>query len=147
VIAFPALPAENLRLDRPLLLSRVSRFAPINANCAPLTAQTARRLAPTGRAFAFMDIKWEFVKRFKDELGYKSALAWPIFQREGSELIVYFMIHATDHSEAPKPTEGKTGNILRHGVFVLGRIARGQKERGVIQAVWFFTFGSPTRAS
>src|SRR5438132_9773111 len=48
-----ALPAENLRLDRPLLLSRVSRFAPINANCAPLTARTARRLAPLGRAFAF----------------------------------------------------------------------------------------------
>src|SRR5882762_10767499 len=53
VISFLALPAENLRLDRPLLLSRVSRFAPINANCAPLTAQTARRLAPPGRAFAF----------------------------------------------------------------------------------------------
>src|SRR5216684_3230622 len=48
-----ALPAENLRLDRPLLLSRVSRFAPINANCAPLTARTAKRLAPPGRAFAF----------------------------------------------------------------------------------------------
>jgi len=26
-----ALPAENLRLDRPLLLSRLSRFAPMNA--------------------------------------------------------------------------------------------------------------------
>src|SRR6266849_7021822 len=49
----PALPAENLRLDRPLLLSRVSRFASINANFAPLTARTARRLAPPGRAFAF----------------------------------------------------------------------------------------------
>src|ERR1700720_2072445 len=48
-----ALPAHNLRLDRPLLPSRVSRFAPINANCAPLTARTARRLAPPGRAFAF----------------------------------------------------------------------------------------------
>src|SRR5437016_10793169 len=53
VTVLPALPAENLRLDRPLLLSRVSRFAPINANCAPLTARTARRLASTGRAFAF----------------------------------------------------------------------------------------------
>ncbi len=53
VTVLPALPAENLRLDRPLLLSRVSRFAPINANCAPLTARTARRLAPLGRAFAF----------------------------------------------------------------------------------------------
>src|SRR3989449_10231658 len=51
--SFSALPAENLRLDRPLLLSRVSRFAPINANRAPLTARTARRLAPPGRAFAF----------------------------------------------------------------------------------------------
>src|SRR5438874_10254741 len=51
--SFSALPAENLRLDRPLLLSRVSRFAPINANCAPLTARTARRFAPVGRAFAF----------------------------------------------------------------------------------------------
>ena len=53
VTVLPALPAENLRLDRPLLLSRVSRFAPINANCAPLTARTARRLAAPGRAFAF----------------------------------------------------------------------------------------------
>src|SRR5437016_11261712 len=53
VTVLPALPAENLRLDRPLLLSRVSRFAPINANCAPLTARTASRLPPPGRAFAF----------------------------------------------------------------------------------------------
>ena len=48
------------------------------------------------------EIKCEFVKRFKDELGYKSALAWPIYKQEGSDLIVYFMIHATDHAEAPK---------------------------------------------
>src|SRR6266849_6290805 len=47
-----AFPAESLRLDRPLLLSRVFRFAPINANCAPLTAWTAARLAPPGRVFA-----------------------------------------------------------------------------------------------
>src|SRR5437016_13864788 len=51
VTVLPALPAENLRLDRPLLLSRVSRFAPINANCAPLTARTARRLARKGICF------------------------------------------------------------------------------------------------
>jgi len=47
-------------------------------------------------------IKCEFVKRFKDELGYKSVMAWPIFKKEESKLIVYYMIHATDHSEAPK---------------------------------------------
>jgi len=29
-------------------------------------------------------------------------MAWPIYRQEGSKLIVYFMIHATDHSEAPK---------------------------------------------
>src|SRR5204863_4386351 len=40
-----------LRLDRPPALSRVSRFAPINANGAPLTARTASRLASLGRAF------------------------------------------------------------------------------------------------
>lgn len=47
-------------------------------------------------------IKCEIVKRFKAELGYKSALAWPIYKQCGSKLIVYFMIHATDHAEAPK---------------------------------------------
>ena len=47
-------------------------------------------------------IKNELVTRFKTELGYKSALAWPIYKQVGSKLIVYFMIHATDHSEAPK---------------------------------------------
>ena len=47
-------------------------------------------------------IKNELVKRFESELGYKSVLAWPIYKQLGSKLIVYFMIHATDHSEAPK---------------------------------------------
>jgi hypothetical protein len=46
---------KNLRLDSPLLLSRwVSRFAPINANCAPLTARTAGRLAPQEIRFPFI---------------------------------------------------------------------------------------------
>jgi len=33
-LPFFALPAENLRLDRPLPLSRLSRFAPMNAKTA-----------------------------------------------------------------------------------------------------------------
>ena len=49
-------------------------------------------------------IKCALVERFKTELGYKSVLAWPIYKQLGSKLIVYFMIHATDHSEAPKLT-------------------------------------------
>ena len=47
-------------------------------------------------------IKSELVNRFKNELNYKSVLAWPIYKQCGSKLIVYFMIHATDHAEAPK---------------------------------------------
>jgi hypothetical protein len=42
------------------------------------------------------------MERFKAELGYKSVMAWPIYDRKGGEFVVYHMIHATDHSEAPK---------------------------------------------
>lgn len=42
-------------------------------------------------------------KRFKEELGYKYVKSWPIYQREnGGGNVMYFMIHASDHSEAPK---------------------------------------------
>lgn len=45
-----------------------------------------------------------FSQRFVGELGYASALAWPIYERTDSGLgkVMYFMIHATDHPEAPK---------------------------------------------
>lgn len=45
-----------------------------------------------------------FSHRFIQELGYASAAAWPIYERADSGLgkIMYFMIHATDHEEAPK---------------------------------------------
>jgi hypothetical protein len=38
------------------------------------------------------------------ELGYATAAAWPIYERADSGLgkVMYFMIHATDHEEAPK---------------------------------------------
>lgn len=42
------------------------------------------------------------VSRFKKELGYKSVKAWPIYERENGGAIMYYMIHATDHPEAPK---------------------------------------------
>jgi three-Cys-motif partner protein len=41
-------------------------------------------------------------KRFRDELGYRSALAWPIRSKEHGGRIHYHMIHASDHEEAPK---------------------------------------------
>ena len=44
-----------------------------------------------------------FIRKFKDELGYRSVKAWPIFQRDaGAGVIMYYMVHATDHEEAPK---------------------------------------------
>jgi three-Cys-motif partner protein len=43
-----------------------------------------------------------FCDRFKDELGYKHAFAWPIFSKEIGGRVMYHMIHATDHDEAPR---------------------------------------------
>jgi len=46
-----------------------------------------------------------FSHRFVRELGYATAAAWPIYERSDSSApgkIMYFMIHATDHHEAPK---------------------------------------------
>jgi hypothetical protein len=57
---------------------------------------------PTLKGLSPEEIKHKLVERFKTELGYKSVLAWPIYKQLDSKLIVYFMIHATDHSEAPK---------------------------------------------
>jgi three-Cys-motif partner protein len=42
-----------------------------------------------------------FAQRFKDDLGYGSVKPWPIYDRQGSARIMYFMIHATDHPAAP----------------------------------------------
>lgn len=42
------------------------------------------------------------MKRLKQEFGYKSVKAWPIFERENGGAIMYYRIHATDHPEGPK---------------------------------------------
>ena len=39
--------------------------------------------------------------RIRDELGYTSVKAWPIYERQNGGKIMYFMIHATDHPAAP----------------------------------------------
>jgi len=41
-------------------------------------------------------------ERFKSELGYTFANAWPIYDKYNSKRVMYHMIHATDHPEAPK---------------------------------------------
>ena len=43
-----------------------------------------------------------FVQRFKQEFAYKSVKAWPIYEKPSGGNIMYYMIHATDHQEAPK---------------------------------------------
>lgn len=45
---------------------------------------------------------WLIADRFRKELGYASVKPWAIFEREGAEgKIMYHMLHATDHPEAP----------------------------------------------
>ena len=41
-------------------------------------------------------------QRFREELGYRWAMPYPIFQKEDGEgAVMYYMIHATDHPVAP----------------------------------------------
>ena len=40
--------------------------------------------------------------RLKTGFGYASVKPMPIFDREGGSRVMYFMIHATDHPEAPR---------------------------------------------
>ena len=54
------------------------------------------------KAWPTDQIRDTLIGRFKSELGYKYALPYPIFEAVGSANIVYYMIHATDHDEAPK---------------------------------------------
>jgi three-Cys-motif partner protein len=39
--------------------------------------------------------------RMKRDLKYQSVKAWPIYERENGGAIMYYMIHATDHPDAP----------------------------------------------
>jgi three-Cys-motif partner protein len=40
--------------------------------------------------------------RFRTELDYKFVTAYPIFKREHNEIVMYEMLHATDHEDAPE---------------------------------------------
>jgi three-Cys-motif partner protein len=40
-------------------------------------------------------------KRFQDDLGYRHTAAFPIYDNPESNRIMYYMIHASDHEEAP----------------------------------------------
>lgn len=51
---------------------------------------------------SYEERKEAFCKRFKEELGYRYVTPWPIYKRQGSGRLMYYMIHASDHEEAPK---------------------------------------------
>jgi three-Cys-motif partner protein len=57
--------------------------------------QALQPLGAWDRAFAFCE-------RFKGELGYVYAHPWPIYSKEQGGRVLYYMIHATDHPDAPK---------------------------------------------
>lgn len=46
-------------------------------------------------------IREQFVKRF-DDLGYAQVTAWPIYSWSSGQQVMYYMIQATDHPDAPK---------------------------------------------
>jgi three-Cys-motif partner protein len=53
------------------------------------------------RNMGSQEILNQVVSRLRDELDYQSVKPWPIFERQNSGNIMYYMIHATDHPEAP----------------------------------------------
>ncbi len=40
-------------------------------------------------------------QRFRAELGYAFVAAYPIFDKDEGDRVMYYMIHASDHDEAP----------------------------------------------
>ena len=52
------------------------------------------------------------VNRFRTELNYASVKPWPIYERESRGKIMYYMIHATDHPEAPTQMSRAYRNTL-----------------------------------
>jgi three-Cys-motif partner protein len=47
------------------------------------------------------DRRDRLVYRMKNELGYWSVKPWPIYQRHDGGIVMYYMIHATDHPDGP----------------------------------------------
>ncbi len=57
-------------------------------------------------AMPSLDRVGHFMTKFRSELGYRSVKPWPIFAKEeGRGAVMYYMMHATDHVEAPKLME------------------------------------------
>jgi len=56
-----------------------------------------------------------FMERFKSDLQYKYVTPWPIREKQdGGGHLMYYMIHASDHFEAPKLMRRAYDNAVRH---------------------------------
>lgn len=51
--------------------------------------------------FRSIDIAEQVRARFRADLGYKHVAAYPICESKKTNRIMYYMIHASDHEEAP----------------------------------------------
>jgi three-Cys-motif partner protein len=78
-----------------------------------LTSHRAARLAELDRwwggpewtelkGLTQIEIATGMARRFQKELGYRFASPWPVFLREDGQRVPFFLIHASDHPEAPK---------------------------------------------
>ena len=47
------------------------------------------------------EVAEEFRRRFLKELGYRYSYSWPIYEEYSSKRVMYYMVHASDHKEAP----------------------------------------------
>jgi three-Cys-motif partner protein len=54
----------------------------------------------------------ELRRRFQTELGYRFAMAWAIYDKPTNR-VMYYMIHASDHPEAPKLMERAYTDTVR----------------------------------
>jgi three-Cys-motif partner protein len=52
-------------------------------------------------------------KRFQTELGYRFVMMWAIYEAKETNRIMYYMIHASDHPEAPKLMERAYTDTVR----------------------------------
>ncbi len=57
-----------------------------------------------------------FCKRFESELNYEYVHPWPIYSERSGGRIMYFMIHASDHPEAPKLMQRAYFKVVRDGI-------------------------------
>jgi three-Cys-motif partner protein len=53
-------------------------------------------------AMSSFDRRQLFIQRIREELGYKHVYAFPIYSKEHGGRVLYHMIHASDHDEAPR---------------------------------------------